>query len=88
MPKCQPAEIHQRDANLQYSVKKMHIYRHILVYPKQGSILSTITDIEVEAINQCNDDGVLIRDRYSIVGIIQESTRLHKRCNHTGMLNR
>ena len=40
MPKCQPAEIHSRDANLQYSVK-MHIYRNIRLCPNQGSILST-----------------------------------------------
>ena len=31
MPKCQPAEIHPRDANLQYSVKKC-IYHHIGPY--------------------------------------------------------
>ena len=41
MPKCQPAEIHSRDANLQYSVKKMHIYRNIRLCPKQGSTLSS-----------------------------------------------
>ena len=44
--KCQPAEIHSRDANLQYYVKKnMHIYRHIRLCPKAGSILSTIRPI-------------------------------------------
>ena len=37
------------------------------------------TDIEAENIILCNDDGDLIRDHYSIVSTIQQSTPLQKR---------
>ena len=38
-----------------------------------------LTDIEVEDINLCNDDGDLIRDHYSIECTIQQSTQLQNR---------
>ena len=38
-----------------------------------------LTDIEVEDINRCNDDGDLIRDHYSIERTIQQLTPLHNR---------
>ena len=63
------------------NIYKFPAYHHghtmdILISRDTSTLL---TDIEVENINLCNDDGDLIRDHYSIECTIQQSTPLQNR---------
>ena len=56
-----------------------HHHGHTLDVLISRDTSTLLTDIEVEDINLCNDDGDLIRDHYSIECTIQQSTQLQNR---------
>ena len=56
-----------------------HHHGHTLDVLSSRDTSTLLTDIEVKDINLCNDDGVLIRNHYSIECTIQQSTQLQNR---------
>ena len=74
---CIPSlEGHGRQQHIQVPT---HHHGHTLDVLISRDTSTLLTDIEVEDINLCNDDGDLIRDYYSIVCTIQQSTQLQNR---------
>ena len=61
---------------LQHIQVTTHHHGHTLGVLISRDTSTLLTDIEVEYINLCNDDGDLIRDHYSIECTIQQSTQL------------
>ena len=72
----QSLESHRLQQHIQVAT---HHHGHTLDVLISRDTITLLTDIEVEDINLCNDDGDLIRDHYFIECTIQQSTQLQNR---------